>query len=156
MVIEKSSLHEPWFNRERADMKPSTLIPALILTVPLATAMCVFGGDDKPAETPLPTSCTLLSMSPTERTAHLERLKLLKRAATAVAITPEGFSFNADLQTMPLKELQTWAQAEQSCCSFLKIDSQVVEAEKLAAVRIICPAVEKRGVLETFGLAPQN
>ena len=137
-------------------MKPSKLIAALILTLPLACATRAFGGDEKPAETPLPLSCTLLAMSPADRVAHLERLKLLKRASAAVAMTPEGFHFKVDLQTMPLKELQTWAQAEQSCCSFLKIDCQVVEADKQAIVRVVCAADEKKEVVSTFGLEPQN
>ncbi len=153
---EKRTLLEPWFNRERAGMKTSTLISALILTLPLASATSAFGGDEKPAETPLPMSCTLLAMSPAERAAHLERLKLLKQAASAVATTPEGFHFQVDLQTMPFKELQTWAQAEQTCCSFLKIDSQVVEPEKLAIVHVACTADQKKEVMATFGLEPQS
>ncbi len=136
-------------------MKTTVLISALILTIPSASPTRVFAGDDKTAEPPLPMSCTLLSMSPAERAAHLERLKCLKQASSAVATTPEGFGFKVDLQTMPLGELQAWAQAEQSCCSFLKIDIQVVEAEKLAAVRVVCPADEKKEVLEAFGLEPQ-
>ena len=137
-------------------MKTSKLIPALIYVLSLVSATCAFGGDDKPAETPLPMSCTLLAMSPAERTAHLERLKLLKRAASAVVVTPEGFHFKVDLQTMPFKELQTWARAEQNCCSFLKIDSQVVEAEKQAVVHVVCAADEKKEVMATFGLEPQS
>ncbi|MDQ3621507.1 MAG: hypothetical protein M3463_03335 [Verrucomicrobiota bacterium] len=105
---------------------------------------------------PLPASCTLLAMSPRERAAHQERLKLLQRASSAVAISGEGFSFKVDLQTMPLNDLQTWAQAEQKCCSFLKIDSQVVEAGKLAAVRVVCPVDSKKEVMETFGLKPSS
>ena len=137
-------------------MKPSKLIPALMLTLLLAGAMYAFGGDEKPAETPLPMSCTLLAMSSADRAAHLERLKLLKRAAAAVTMTPEGFHFKVDLQTMPLKELQAWAQAEQNCCSFLRIDCQVIEADKLAMVRVVCSAIERKEVMATFGLEPQN
>ncbi len=137
-------------------MKTSKLIPALIVILPLASATRAFGRDEKPAVTPLPTSCTLLEMSPTERAAHLERLKFLKRAATSLATTPEGFTFKVNLQTMPLKELQTWVQAEQNCCSFLKIDSQVVEAEKQAVVHVVCAADSKHEVMETFGLVPQS
>ena len=126
------------------------------MSLPFSFATCACAGDEKPAETPLPTSCTLLAMSPVERTAHLEHLKQLKQASTAVATTPEGFSFKVDLQTMPFKELQTWAQAEQNCCSFLKIDSQVVEAEKQAVVHVVCAPDSKHEVMETFGLVPQS
>lgn len=153
---KKRALHEPWFNRERVGMKTSTLISVLVLTLPLASATCAFGGDEKPAENPLPMSCTQLAMSPTERTAHLERLKLLQRASSAVATTSEGFNFKVNLQTMPFKELQTWAQAEQNCCSFLKIDSQAVEAEKVAVVHVVCAANAKKEVMETFGLQPEK
>ena len=136
--------------------KTAMLIPALLLVLSLASATSAFAGDEKPTETPLPTSCTLLSMSLTKRTEHMERLKLLKRASSAFATTPEGFTFKVNLQTMPLKELQTWAQAEQKCCSFLKIDNQVLEADELVLVRVACPVDEKKEVLETFGLAPQS
>lgn len=83
-------------------------------------------------------------------------MKLLKQAATAVTVTPDGFNFKVDLQTMPFRELQTWAQAEQRCCSFLKIDSQIVDAEKLAVVHVICSADEKKEVMQAFGLEPQG
>jgi hypothetical protein len=139
-------------NASVPDMKPFILIPALLLTLPLAFVACATAADKKTAETPLPTSCTLLAMSPTERAAHLERLKLLSRASSAIATTREGFTFNVNLQTMPLSDLQTWAQAEQKCCSFLKIDSQVIEGGKRATVRVVCPEDSKKEVMQTFGL----
>jgi hypothetical protein len=143
-----------------ASMKPSTLVPALLLTLPLAFVACALAAPkatQKPStETPLPTSCTLLAMSPPERAAHQQRLNLLRRASSAVAASREGFTFKVDLHTMPLSDLQTWAQAEQKCCSFLRIDSQVLEAGKVAGVRVVCPKDSMKEVMEAFGLKPRR
>jgi hypothetical protein len=100
----------------------------------------------------LPKSCTLMTMTPAERAVHLERLGVLRRAASAVKMSPDGFTFEVDLAVMSLRDLQGWAENEQKCCSYLKIESRTVEAGKRAKVRVVCPADMRDEVMQSFGL----
>lgn len=108
--------------------------------------------NDRQEDASLPASCTLMAMTPAERTVHLERLGMLRRGASAVERSTDGFTFEVDLAVMSLADLQAWAENEQKCCSFLKIESRVVEAAKRVKVRVVCSADLRDEVMESFGL----
>lgn len=129
-------------------MRPHIFVPILLLI----GAACAAARDQKPDDTPLPKSCTLRTMSPPDRAAHLERLRLLKEAASGIVTSNDGFAFKINLQTMSLDELQKWGRAEVGCCAFLQIKSEVIEAGKLASVRVVCPSEMKKETMAAFGL----
>lgn len=130
---------------------PITLIAALVLVVTWALGSNA-SGEEKRETVALPDSCTLMSMKPGERAIHVERLGMLRRSARHVKVSPEGFSFEVDLGMMPVRDLQRWAENEQKCCSYLKIDSRIAQERKLAMVRVVCPADSKTEVMRSFGL----
>lgn len=105
----------------------------------------------------LPDSCTLMAMAPEERTTHLARLKMLRRSASDVKVSSDGFSFDVNLALMSWPDLEAWATSEQKCCSHLKIQSRIVEAGKRATVQVICPAEGKDELIQSLrGKKPRN
>jgi hypothetical protein len=127
------------------------LFAALVLFVTWAWGHNAFAEEQREPVV-LPDSCTVMSMKPAERAVHLKRLGMLERSASQVGVSPEGFSFVVSLSTMPVRDLQGWAENEQKCCSYLKIESQILDEGKRAKVRVVCPAGSKNEVMRSFGL----
>jgi hypothetical protein len=98
----------------------------------------------------LPASCTLLAMSPDDRSLHLKRLESLRRAGRLQRIVPEGFVFQVDLREMPYEDLQLWMSDEQRCCSFLRMESNI-RSDSLAEVTVVSPPELRSEVMQTFG-----
>ena len=77
---------------------------------------------------------------------------MLQHAASPARMSPDGFSFEVNLTAMPLRDLERWAENEQKCCSFLKIENQIAEDKKRVRVRVICPANLRSEVMLSLGL----
>lgn len=137
-------------------MKSFVSRPRLVFATLLLALAWVFGRNalaGKGAEElALPNSCTLLAMSPAERAVHLKRLEMLRRSASAVKMSADGFTFAVDLGVMSPADLQGWAANEQKCCSYLKIESRIVEEDKRATVHVVCPADLRNETMQSFGL----
>lgn len=139
-------------------MKSLATLQKPIAVFAVLFASCSLGrtslADEHPKNVPLPTNCTVLAMSPVERAAHLARLETLRRAARAVTMTKDGFSFEVDLAEMRWADLNSWAESEERCCSFLKIERQAFSSgdKKFARVRVSCPADLQNEVMRSFGL----
>jgi hypothetical protein len=102
-------------------------------------------------EKELPANCTLLAMSPDDRSLHLKRLESLRQAGRLQRIVPEGFVFQVDLREMPYEDLQVWMSDEQRCCSFLRMESNI-RSDSLAEVTVVSPPELRSEVMQTFGL----
>ena len=103
-------------------------------------------------EKPLPKMCRLFTMSPEERSAHQDRLKIIQQAGQLVRETTDGFVFNINLQKMSFDNLKLWMDNEQKCCSFIRINCEVLKQNSLAQVTVVCPLDSRVEVMQTFGL----
>lgn len=133
-------------------MKSFTLLLAALILVGLWIVGRNALANERREDVSLPKSCTLMAMTPDERAVHLERLGMLQHGARAVKMSADGFTFEVDLAVMSLRDLQGWAETEQKCCSYLKIESRAAEARKRAKVRVVCPADLRDDVMQSFGL----
>lgn len=116
----------------------------------LAFAFGKASGAEQREALSLPDSCTLMLMAPAERTIHLARLAMLRRSASGVKVSSDGFSFEVDLTQMSWPDLEAWATNEQKCCSHLKIENRIIEAGKRATVRVVCPAEGKDELIQSL------
>jgi len=134
-------------------MKMSILLPASIVVVTgLVIFVCKAGRKDTTKGKQLPASCTLQTMSPQDRAAHLRRLDNLTQAASLKRKTREGFVFTVDLHRMSVEDLQLWMKNEQECCSFLKLTNRVFQRDGFAEVTVTCPVDMRATVMQTFGI----
>ena len=119
-------------------------------------ALCVAGlkafAQERTKTVPLPDSCTLMAMTPAQREVHLRRLEMLRRSASAAQMASDGFTFEVALTSMPLADFQSWAENEQKCCSYLKIESRVAGDQKRANVHVICPKDLRNETMQSFGV----
>jgi len=81
--------------RMRSLIYYSVLASGLVFV--LAFAFGKASGEEQREALSLPDSCTLMSMAPAERSTHLARLAMLRRSASGVKVSSEGFSFEVDL-----------------------------------------------------------
>ncbi len=116
----------------------------------LAFAFGKASGEEQREALSLPDSCTLMSMAPAERSTHLALLAMLRRSASGVKVSSDGFSFEVDLTQMSWPDLEAWATNEQKCCSHLKIENRIIEAGKRATVRVVCPAEGKDELIQSL------
>jgi hypothetical protein len=110
-------------------------------------------GNRTTASDQLPANCTLLAMSPAERTVHQQRLESLRKASRLQAETDQGFVMVVDLRGMSSRDLQLWMENEQKCCSFLQMTSHTLESGALAQVSVVCPPEMRTEVMKTFGVS---
>jgi len=138
-------------------MKLGILLPVLaaVLTIVVAWAFtgCKATDESKAEDSQLPATCTLLAMSPEQRSAHQERLENLRKASRLRRETVDGFVFAVDLHVLPAQDLQVWMENEQRCCSFLRMTSRVHESDAIAEVTVVCPSEMRPEVMRTFGLS---
>lgn len=100
----------------------------------------------------LPENCSLLAMSPEDRSRHQGRLDSLRKATSFERKTDDGFEFSVDLHRMSADELGLWMENEQKCCSFLQIRRRIDEAQQHAHISVKCPLDLRTQVMETFRL----
>lgn len=91
-------------------------------------------------------------MSPKDREAHLQRLDQLRKAGRLLRETTAGFEFTVDLHLMSARDLHTWMENEQKCCSFLQMTNRVLAAKAQAEVSVACPRAMRAEVIRSFGL----
>ena len=120
--------------------------PVFVLALAFGNAFA----EEQREDLSLPDSCTLMSMAPAERSTHLARLAMLRRSASGVKVSSDGFSFEVDLTQMSWPDLEAWATKEQKCCSHLKIENRIIEAGKRATVRVVCPAEGKDELIRSL------
>lgn len=129
------------------------IVISCIIVVSVAVAACA-ARPKATARPPLPSSCSLPTLTAAERERHEKRCDLIRQTAFATSTTREGFRFRIDLKKMPLAALQEWASNEQSCCAFLRITVRTLEEQRVAEVSVVCPPELRKETMRVFGLTP--